>query len=349
MEKRRLEYIDVAKGVGIIAIMLGHMGFADAGGANVIRPLVNQFHVPIFYVIAGMFLSTRKPLGVFIGEKARRLLVPYVVTCAVMGVFVVACQAIGGATKPPTIWESANAFLGAVLWGAGIPHGTLPQGVGYVGAIWFLEALFVALLETRLLVSARLNDGVRLGISVALALVALGTQRLLLLPFNVQPGLFGGLYVMIGYLYRTYVGLDWRPCWWLLAALCVCCGVSYAYGLVVSCVMPSVAHGLLGFGASLCACLLVLGFSQLVAERLAPLAHVLSFFGQHSLTVLCVHLCCLNLGMRLVALSVSLQLFVSPTANLVRAVDLVLQLSLCALVAKGHALMVARTDSGRKS
>lgn len=332
MGKQRLAYIDVAKGIGILAIMLGHMGFVGTDGSNVVRPLVNQFHVPIFYVVAGMFLSTRKPLRVFVHEKARRLLVPYAITCAVMGVFVVGCQLMTGAIKPPTIWRTPGEFVCSALWGAGIRYGTLPPGVGYIGAIWFLEALFVALLEVRLLLGVRLPDAARFAVCLALALVALGTRRLVFLPFNVQQGLFGGLYVMIGYLYRTYVGLDWRPRWWLLVLLCVCCGVSYRYGFVVSCVTPNAEHGLLGFGASLCACLLVLALSQLVSERLEVPTRVLSFFGRHSLVVLCVHLCCLNLGMRLIAFNITQMVVPNPAKNLVCVVDFALQLCACVLV-----------------
>lgn len=42
-KKRRLEYVDVAKGIGIICIILGHLGLAS------VNKVVFTFHVPIFF------------------------------------------------------------------------------------------------------------------------------------------------------------------------------------------------------------------------------------------------------------------------------------------------------------
>lgn len=45
----RKEYLDSAKGIGIIAVMLGH-----SCGLPVILTLITGFYMPLFFVISGM-------------------------------------------------------------------------------------------------------------------------------------------------------------------------------------------------------------------------------------------------------------------------------------------------------
>ncbi len=51
--KGRLNYIDVAKGISIICIILGH-----SDNWLIIR-VVFTFHVPIFYFISGYFVNEK--------------------------------------------------------------------------------------------------------------------------------------------------------------------------------------------------------------------------------------------------------------------------------------------------
>ncbi|WP_207662353.1 acyltransferase family protein [Coprococcus comes] len=50
LENKRLQYIDIAKGIAMICIILGHMGNAN------INRVVFTFHVPIFFFITGYFI-----------------------------------------------------------------------------------------------------------------------------------------------------------------------------------------------------------------------------------------------------------------------------------------------------
>ena len=49
--KKRIEFIDIAKGIAIICIILGHLG------SNQINRIVFTFHVPIFFIITGYFTN----------------------------------------------------------------------------------------------------------------------------------------------------------------------------------------------------------------------------------------------------------------------------------------------------
>ena len=71
--KPRLTYIDIAKGFAMLCIIAGHFGIVTA------NRFVYTFHVPLFFLISGYFLSTRLDLKTFVEKKVRQLIVPYYV------------------------------------------------------------------------------------------------------------------------------------------------------------------------------------------------------------------------------------------------------------------------------
>ena len=75
LENKRLQYIDIAKGIAMICIILGHMGNAN------INRIVFTFHVPIFFFITGYFISDKCEVNIFVRNKVRTLIIPYIITC----------------------------------------------------------------------------------------------------------------------------------------------------------------------------------------------------------------------------------------------------------------------------
>lgn len=55
MEKKRLEYIDIARGIGIVLVVLGHCLSQLDGG---LRTFIYSFHMPLFFALAGMTHKT---------------------------------------------------------------------------------------------------------------------------------------------------------------------------------------------------------------------------------------------------------------------------------------------------
>lgn len=77
MEKsktQRIEWIDIAKGIGILLVILGHS--VKFGGA--IHNLIFSFHMPLFFVLSGITYKQRDN-KTFICRKFRTLIMPYVV------------------------------------------------------------------------------------------------------------------------------------------------------------------------------------------------------------------------------------------------------------------------------
>ena len=49
--KKRLDYVDYARGVGVILMLIGHLGFGDG-----VYKVIYSFHMPLFFLISGYIL-----------------------------------------------------------------------------------------------------------------------------------------------------------------------------------------------------------------------------------------------------------------------------------------------------
>lgn len=87
MKNQRLEIIDIAKGIGILCVVDGHLlgeGEISFVGSKLLRTAIYRFHMPLFFTISGILLwnyfqnygYTLKST-IFKIKKIISLLVPY--------------------------------------------------------------------------------------------------------------------------------------------------------------------------------------------------------------------------------------------------------------------------------
>ena len=81
--KKRIEYIDIAKGIGIILMVLGHIP-AFSNNYKFAYKLIYSFHMPLFFIISGFLFKCKNeqnqhivPGKEYLIKKIRTLLVPY--------------------------------------------------------------------------------------------------------------------------------------------------------------------------------------------------------------------------------------------------------------------------------
>lgn len=147
MSEKREPWIDRAKGLLIFLVVLGHV--AGAGGnlahgtaadaLQLIRNVIYMFHMPAFFVLAGlMWKSPSEAFLPFMRRKAKRLLLPY----GVFGIFSVAVFALvyGYAVW----WQPLLSLLHAGGWPGG-------EGFRCNSVLWFLPVMFVSLMAWFLL------------------------------------------------------------------------------------------------------------------------------------------------------------------------------------------------------
>jgi fucose 4-O-acetylase-like acetyltransferase len=119
--------LDVGRGIAITLVVLGHNRALSIASPEFIAALF-LFHVPVFFLLSGRVLRVRRSWSA-VSNLARRLLVPFALAALVVGV-----------AKCITRGEPAGETLAGVVWATGQ---TLPWS-----HLWFLPALFLALLAT---------------------------------------------------------------------------------------------------------------------------------------------------------------------------------------------------------
>src|SRR5947208_16409685 len=83
----RVAWVDVAKGIGIVLVVYGHVsgGLVDAGiqprnsVANAASALIYTFHMPLFFFLSGIWLArtSAKPFSQFARQRIGTLVYPY--------------------------------------------------------------------------------------------------------------------------------------------------------------------------------------------------------------------------------------------------------------------------------
>ena len=71
--KERIQWIDTAKGIGIICVILGHL---YAPGLFI---FIYSFHIPLFFFLSGYLFNGKSCFKEFVKSKIKGLLIPYIV------------------------------------------------------------------------------------------------------------------------------------------------------------------------------------------------------------------------------------------------------------------------------
>ena len=189
--KKRDKTIDVARGIAIIVMIMGHTGY--------VFPFFNfslwyhAWHMPIFYIISGYFFSGRKTdVQSFIAKKARRLLVPFIFWMAFDYAYYF---------FQTYDWEYIrNNFVSACfIWPTGC------NGFPVAGALWFLPALFS--LEAIYIVMTRVfpEKPIFYMMTVIVGLCGMfAAKHGMHLPLGIDAALVGVPFMAVGELLKTY-------------------------------------------------------------------------------------------------------------------------------------------------
>lgn len=236
----RIGWIDTARGLGIVLVVIGHVerGLVDAGLAQgrgwlVFDTLLYSFHMALFMVLAGLHVPRSRARGriPFLTAKLRTVYYPYLLWSLVQGVMLVA---LSSAANNGAQWSDVWQIPWRPMW-----H------------FWFLAALMLYMLLVAM-------TGVRPALLVAAALAALAVA---------QSMEIGGslLYRILYYLPFFVIGIllakpimAWRPARPLLLAIALAGGWALSllllpwripHGYMALAAIPS---ALLGTAAMLC-------------------------------------------------------------------------------------------------
>ena len=74
---KRIEYIDIAKGIGILLVVMGHNDFGLV--SPFFYKLIYSFHMPLFFFVSGMLFKSEIPFFTLLRRRYQTVLQPYIV------------------------------------------------------------------------------------------------------------------------------------------------------------------------------------------------------------------------------------------------------------------------------
>ncbi len=276
----RIRYFDIAKGIAILLVIMGH-----SVRIEVVSHFIFSFHMPLFFLISGFFFKKR-PQEICIKINAKRLLVPYICTCIGVILFHVLFLVCTG--KADSVVQTTARYFFASLYGSGADQQS-PFYIPQIGAVWFLLALFFVLIIFNSIVELKYYFAVVL----ILAYVGYKTSQFLWLPFSIQSALVSLFFFAVGYECRRNHLLEKKISVWWIGVIFSVWVLAFLYGGQLNLVSCYFGNGLFDIIGALCGSYIVLRFSMLL-EKVTFVNHLMEFIGRNTLPILCFHLIELN-------------------------------------------------------
>ncbi len=285
----RYKYLDIARGIGLMLVIISH-------SCGLSHYLIN-FYIPLFFVVSGYIYKEGRSYRENIARKAKRLLIPYFGYSALLFAFYAVIR-----RNPAEILESAFGILYSRYC---LFDTTMYTDNWYLftvanGAMWYLTAFFVTSLVYHLVIDRCLSDrkfligcmAVLLAITIALA------ELPVLLPWSIDLACVGTMFMIVGTLLgrAKFFERDWNlPL--ILGTFAVYMGLSFVnpginmsvreYGIYGRLSVPFFI--LIGISGSM----LCIWVGKLIQNLLV--GRVLGYIGQNTIVLLALHILGLEL------------------------------------------------------
>ena len=258
----RIEWLDVAKGIVIILMILGHTSIPHYA-SNVLF----AFHMPFFFVASGFTTKFEKySFSHFCRNKLKSLGIPFV------------------------IYSAVNLVLWPIAEGRAFSDYCckfLMEGWGGV-ALWFIPVLFFALVMARIVYIVK-NVKLRYALTLLLPVISgLLCYFHLFLPWNLSVVPFASFFILAGDFCKQYVeGLSafkWERWYWFIISLVVFVGISQFWRMDMACnnVLPMFPK----IVAALCGCYCIVKISVIIAEKIPLLLKIMKAVGRETYIIL---------------------------------------------------------------
>ncbi len=283
MKKNRVQYIDIARGIAIICIIIGHLD-----NYQIVR-VVYTFHVPIFFFITGYFTSANLPIKKFIKNKVHTLMLPYMYASLALIIMntLKSFVFIGSNAAKDTFLE----WVYAAIYGAGVTI-YQPFYIRAIGALWFLWATFWGSIFLRFLLSVR-GERIRIALVLVLFFAGYWSRNLFWFPFSIQAGFCATLFLYLGYLVRISreyfqkVPMEVKAFGTILALFFWINFINNYQSFALVCC--EIGRGMIDIFSCICACYIIILVSRYIENHISVFSKFFSFCGKNSLLVLCIH------------------------------------------------------------
>ena len=280
-KKKREEFIDIAKGIAILCVIIGHTWKNAYPADKRLMVFIYSFHMPLFFILSGWCLkSTDVKISSVIVKKIKQLVVPYVVINFIR-----------------TMIMSTELFLKTEFWrslfyaaGRDMQKGIDGKPVSQIGMTWFLMSLFMC--QILYLCVKKISEEYEVSmwlLIICLAMMASQLRDYFWLPLGIQAGVYGMFFYHSGCVMKEKKifekDLKKLPVGSILIGLFV-----WLLDIKVGCVgVHQASYGIISLAAPVCGTYFVVKLSQFIYVKGAKISRFLSWCGRFSLYIYAIH------------------------------------------------------------
>ncbi len=270
--KQRLDYIDIAKGFGILAVVYSH-----SGGEVDVMTYIGGFFIPLFFILSGYTLKIpeQQTITFFLHKKGKRLLAPYLIFSIVLLLLY--------RTFLPT------DFLGVLYSRYCFYLFNVEDNIFFMrggnAPLWFLTSMFTAYLAVWFLMK---SGKYKPYVAVLYMLMTYGLDYLpILLPWSIDTAFLMAVFIWIGTWLKDIDMKRWSSWHYvlLIVAYFALCTLNGEPNLSVRVYARSV---LLILMTGTIGAILVIKLSQKIEQTF--LKTMMIELGRHSLVVFCIQM-----------------------------------------------------------
>lgn len=289
MEKKRIDYVDVAKGIGILLVVIGH-SITNAPKSidstySIPLAFITQFHMPLFFSLSGIVFSEKyvqTPLKSSL-KKFRSIYIPFIVYNLIFVLLHNFLKKLYFFEDEYGVVEFRNEIISVLSF----------HVKDICGAMWFLRPLLfiiIFFIWCRFLISKLLPRWpmeIVFGIIVLLGAI-FGISGKCPTTFNVDAGLYYLPFFYLGFLYKKY---GWNE--FIRKRKRLLFPISFVIEILIVSIYPV---GLSGRNtirfywlfciSALAGCIMVFSFSQF---KYIEKSRLLKMLGQYSLDIMALH------------------------------------------------------------
>lgn len=188
---KRIEWIDVAKGITIILVGIGHYQCP-----KLLQTWIYIFHMPLFFTLSGITLSIKKYNFLeFFLRKVKTLILPWIIALCINVCFQTICRMVGISANPDKITSIPLRIIINLR-----PGDTDP-------IYWFLPCLFVTELVLYGIFKSIINKKIIIVFFIVLLVVAIGYQKTIniRLPWELDILPMSAFFVGVGFVVKGYL------------------------------------------------------------------------------------------------------------------------------------------------
>ena len=292
-EKTRLDFVDVAKGMMILAVVLSHAWFANSDILGDWLP----FSMPVFFFLSGYTYRPGRSYGTSLGRRVVSLLFPYFIFCAVCNLFF---PVYAGLVKRISMMSYSYLPSKGALWLAVLKADALNMLMST--PMWFLAALFTASILFFALVN-RTRESLWKTLIAAAVLVAVAVGIDLVkkatLPCFIDLAPYAAALMLLGaYCGRKRLYVKLHVLWIIVGLVLLAAAEALnrvfpgsARTSIVQYIESGAWYGVLtAFVIAVTGCIGTLCVARLV-DLIPGLNRVFRWLGRNSLWILCIHYC----------------------------------------------------------